>query len=120
MIPLEKQVCSLELSKRLKELGVKQESYFYWCDAGIGYRVVTDRYRIDENEYSAFTVAELGILLMQAMGGIGKDAHNTDCLPDWNWITQRWEWNEIGTDTEADARAKILINLRENRLSTGV
>jgi hypothetical protein len=30
MIPLEKQVCNLEPSKRLKELGVKQESEFYW------------------------------------------------------------------------------------------
>jgi hypothetical protein len=31
MISLEKQVCSLELAKRLKELGVKQESLFYWA-----------------------------------------------------------------------------------------
>ena len=29
---LELQVCSLELAKRLKELGVKQESYFYYRD----------------------------------------------------------------------------------------
>ena len=27
---LEKQVCSLELAKKLKELGVKQDSHFYW------------------------------------------------------------------------------------------
>lgn len=27
---LEDQVCSLELSKKLKELGVRQDGYFYW------------------------------------------------------------------------------------------
>jgi len=32
MIPLEKQVCSLELAKRLKELGVAQQSLYVWSD----------------------------------------------------------------------------------------
>ena len=32
MISLEKQVCNLELAKRLKELGVKQERYFDWYE----------------------------------------------------------------------------------------
>jgi hypothetical protein len=31
MIPLEKQVVSLELAKRLKELGVKPEGLFDWA-----------------------------------------------------------------------------------------
>jgi hypothetical protein len=30
-MPLENQVVSLELAKKLKELGMKQESLFYWC-----------------------------------------------------------------------------------------
>ena len=33
-LPLEKQVCSLPLAKRLKELGVEQGSLAYWCNRG--------------------------------------------------------------------------------------
>jgi len=65
---LENQVCSLELAKKLKELGVKQESLFYWR-----YNDGMDEWFIDEwDEFgpgkefisslkatSAFTVAEL-------------------------------------------------------------
>lgn len=29
ILPLEQQVCNLELAKRLKELGIKQDSLFY-------------------------------------------------------------------------------------------
>ena len=33
---IESQVCSLELAKKLKELGVKQESLYYWCENSEG------------------------------------------------------------------------------------
>lgn len=63
---LEEQVCSLELSKKLKELGVKQESYFRWLiDEVTNYSFVSSpndivNSQIKYNEkYSAFTAPEL-------------------------------------------------------------
>lgn len=57
---LEQQVASLELCKRLKTLGVRQESVFYWCEDGCGPHFGMGRIEV---ALSAFTVAELGILL---------------------------------------------------------
>lgn len=73
---LEDQICSLELSKRLKEFGIKQESLFWWkCwipKKGSSY--IHDGWKIsiykgsniesdEHNIISAFTVAELLDLL---------------------------------------------------------
>src|SRR5207253_7805322 len=57
----EEQVTSLELSKKLKELGVKQESLWYWWKSGHIF-VEEERYAGKQWEKlaSALTVAELG------------------------------------------------------------
>ncbi len=70
---LEKQVVSLELAKKLKELGVKQESLFYWSqytdDSNdrrwqIGYRSRTVRFNNEPLDwYCAFTVTELTAMM---------------------------------------------------------
>ena len=74
---IEQQVCSLALAKRMKELGAKQESLFYWLEEKDNqpflmnsgntskYGAIPSNYREDEgwNYYSAFTVAELGEML---------------------------------------------------------
>jgi hypothetical protein len=81
---IEEQVCSLELSKKLKELGVKQESFYHWH-----YQVYTHEdfkwklidsskfsyitYLSKENFISAFTVAELGELLPNCISIIEND-----------------------------------------------
>ena len=63
---LEKQVCSLELAKKLKELGVKQESLWYWNQTFEAkrkphpYLFEVQGWDKTHHKYSAFTVAELG------------------------------------------------------------
>lgn len=107
---LESQVVSMKLSKELFDLNVPQESCFYWM-AKSKQLAKKKPVNIGTGVYSAFTVAELGEL-----------------LPDWNDMLYfpkklKGEWGGlVGTlevikaDTEANARAKILIYLIENKL----
>ena len=132
---LEQQVVSLELAKRLKELGVKQESYWYWYN-GKGFELQPTLVH-PSNPYkkvaSAFSVAELGEMLpMHHNYGApqsGKcnagDQYCADYVHWYNlWHKQaeykryRLPSNEFVSNTEADARAKMLIYLIENKLIT--
>jgi len=63
---LSQQVCSLELAKRLKALGVKQDSLFYWHNIDSIPSVICEHWfpeRSGDFWVAAFTVAELGALL---------------------------------------------------------
>lgn len=67
---LEDQVCSLELAKKLKEIGVKQKSIFVWeyyDDKCYGVKFIPYAVIPDTNNkfqlFSAFTVADLGKML---------------------------------------------------------
>lgn len=123
---LEDQVCSLDLAKRLKELGVKQESLFYWkqgnSDLFIGYRTISES---APTIASAFTVAELGEMLPEHIRLDSKDLPQYCFIVPGNMGSGLWtiEYSdyEEGTptftaETEADARAKMLIYLIENKL----
>jgi len=132
----EKQVCSLELARKLKKLNCKQESLFWWCEWAdrkptIEYVENYDKDFIVEtggsmDRCSAYTVAELGEMLH-------KDTKNnkfpfycsTQCISRTdktrNWMCFKgtgWVRNELqfNAEKEADARAKMLIYLIENKL----
>ena len=127
---LEDQVCSLELAKKLKELGIKQNSLFYWCNVkNWEYKSVL-RYcpeNIDRElalsgfAISAFTVAELGEMLPQNhadwMIGYSKENGN-----QWHlWLHSSCAYLEdktiaIKDVNESNARAKMLIHLIEQGL----
>ena len=129
---IEQQVCSLELAKRLKELGVKQESLFVYIKTkhakGIYY--VTEAIKPllampDTEWYSAFTVAELGEMLPASFDWtgtnvfveFGKSSIHGDYLINLRECAHPERMTiHIRADTEADARAKMLIYLLENKL----
>ena len=153
---LSDQVCNLELAKRLKELGVKQESLFYWSNCCIGYKYedlacsyVYEKEKIgveykndvpeddffgsddddievgDKKVYSAFTVAELGEMLPKIVEGIQKYLKYSEWylrIEYGNcWRVGYISKNKksdifISDDTEANARAKMLIYLLEQEL----
>jgi hypothetical protein len=135
---LEQQVVSLELSKRLRELGVKQDSVCYWrefqlngefdnqilwdVDTELSYRSTISNVL---QSVAAFTVAELGEMLPNEVEinetsywlGIHRGLRDV-------WIIG---YRENGTnglsfpneaETEADARAKMLVYLLERGLIT--
>lgn len=143
---LEDQCVSLDLAKRLKELGVKQESAFYWwgpTDANVlgdaredemwlGQEWETldmdDEGRVftigqfvkhpDEfwNVYAAFTVAELGEMIEGARGIYCTAFADGDYLCYHNWDLMVDGDYAIHARTEADARAKMVQHLIENKI----
>ena len=143
---LENRVCSLESGKKLKELGIKQDSYLYWV-GWYGYSTETINMTFSvksnseikqiERDYhiekicSAFTVAELGEMLPRGFYSIKyvgapeyiKDKNNkiqwTGGYLNHHWMCGKiYETNEYeqSANTEADARAKMLIYLIENKI----
>lgn len=112
---LEKQVTSLEISKRLKELGVKQKSLFRYY--GYPHGIILE---LNPDEYdclSAFTVAELGEMLPTLVSS-WKQTETTDGDIGFRVHYDDKKVKTCIADTEADARGKMLIYLLENKLIT--
>lgn len=139
---LEQQVVSLEMAQRLKELGVKQESVSYWrefqldsefekiaiwdVDTEMSYRSTISSII---QSISAFTVAELGEMLPEFVGKHSEyflECYKTYCVPseagyqiryaDNNGIGDPIILHSVSEDTEANARAKMLIYLIDNNI----
>jgi hypothetical protein len=143
---IEQQVCRLELAKRLKELGVKQESLWYWKFVAVppfrndGVEHAAYEWKISQNRpdfgkdqeiedttdaYSAFTVAELGEMLPAYINVYDDQVFLYVWKDDGDW--RRVCYRQWGTQlrvevekqpAEADARAKMLVYLVENRLTS--
>lgn len=112
---MEWQVSNLELSKKLRDLGVPQESLFLWAGNGIDFNVgsfdTAGSWRCTQ-EYSAFTCSEIGEMLrphyFQSAIALNQQFYcwrDDESATDWTRVTR--------SDTEANARAKMLVYLIE-------
>ena len=118
---LENQVCSLELAQKLKSLGVKQESLFQHnlLEKEDVYRITYGNPRTNTfgrkfiDTVSAFTVAELGEMLPK---GCFTTKTESEEFPWRCEYKGGYGITASGADTEADARAKMLCYLLENKL----
>lgn len=118
VMDLESQVCSLELAKQLKDLGVEQKSLYIWVDCGGGelcWELKEHDGRWVDPRRSAFTVAELGVLL--------PNGCETWCEYGTTWYVSSGEEFDpyVDADTEANARAKFLIwHLTKDKDCSGI
>jgi len=114
ILPVEKQVCDLVYAKKLKKL-VKQESLWWWqYNTTRQMWQVLPRY-IQTDGISAFTVAELGEMLPNAFYSIFLDIFKCWICFESKDDGEIWTDHDLRADTEANARAKMLIWLIENK-----
>lgn len=127
---IEDQVCSLELAKKLKELGIRQESLWYWSYqsfiTGYEWRITMSKPDFGEDQiieqttdaFSAFGVAELGEMLPNPLHYKGKRIFfgSEKVGGYWECGSEGMLEHTFEAKVEADARAKMLIYLLENKL----
>jgi hypothetical protein len=139
-MPLEKQVVSLELAKKLKELGVKQESAYGWLYGNQGAELYSAERFVNSNEQwihlvkkcNAYTVAELGEMLPKVIYEYENDEQKEYYLEYGYDETETKKTCKVAysncllgetkilifANTEANSRTKMLIYLIENNLIT--
>lgn len=121
MLPKDQTTC-LELSRKMNELGVKQESLFYITESGT---ILMNPATKPLKSYSSFTVGELGEMLPASIET--PDEELTLMIEK---TGEGWRVSYVGEDyviagllvqeeeKAADACAKMFIDLIENGLQT--
>lgn len=124
---IEDYVCTLAQAEKLKELGVEQDSLYWWNGTGIG-MVTLNNEKADWSEnilqyksYSAFTSQELGEIIATTGTGLCNDMVKKSSDEEFYFfdIYDTYEHKILFVTnyakTEAQARAEFLIYLLENK-----
>lgn len=120
---IENHVIFLELSIRLAELGVKQESLFYWHNKKIACPSFQEYNFVPDNFYSAFLSSELGDMLPPYVANGNYQLRFYKFEESYACDYEDKEggcfcFADTEAPTEADCRAKTLIYLIQQKLWT--
>jgi hypothetical protein len=114
------QVCSLELARKLQQLGVRQDSLLkHWMEHPATGMNTIPRSQI---ELAAYSISELGTIITESLKDVFAFAIITEVFQTEKLryrVQLRCEVGHMGSavaDTEADARAKLLIHLIEEKI----
>lgn len=118
---IENQVVNLELSKKLKELRVVKESIFFYEWSGAKELSMNENHKpyFNIDGINTYTVAELGEMLPDSI--YDEDLYTSKHRNNWsveymNLPEDKPEClRSLSAKTEANARAKMLIWLIENK-----
>jgi hypothetical protein len=123
---LSDQVITLEQAQKLHELGIDQQSAFSYVHNGAGWKIMPEGYYYVDPEggeaYSAFTVAELGEMLM----GVEPDGGVNSLSYLYDWHGHRISYYKTGVNcvnidwlsSEVSLRCALLIRLIEEGLGS--
>jgi len=118
---IEDQVVSLELAREMKELGAEQDSLWYWTWARWNEKgewvliSLEERARIKKENFSAFTVAELGEKLPEGYFS-QKQFGSWGCANSDNTFGISNVYDCDCIYSEAEVRAKMWIYLNKEGL----
>ena len=118
---LQDQVCTIEQAKKLSQLGIRQglSVFFFNCYPAKPSLIMNNNpeggymHSADNTCFSAFTVAELGVMI-----GTTEWSTNYKKQNIFYWDAELFGLPFGPYSTEAEARAAILIHLLENNLIT--
>jgi len=116
---IEDYMCTVEQSKRLKELSIAESSLFFWW-TWFGddlYTISTQELKINDHEaYPAFTSQELGELISELLQTDWSQSITLKTkIDDYYFYVEGALVFDTGAALEAQARAKFLIYLLEHK-----
>jgi hypothetical protein len=121
---IQQQVCTLGQAKRLKELGVTDETnQFYFINGHIAWGLdLVSQIAAGNEFYPAFTVAELGVMLPENINCFKSNGKFEVSAHKWQYpvkqIQEGFNFFVVKGDTEAECKSAMLITLLKQNLIT--